>query len=44
MAEFTKMVSEKWRNLTPPEKIPYENLSQKDKERYEAEVIISLFY
>lgn len=39
VTEFTKAVSERWRRMTPTEKEPYEQLSGKDKERYEAEMV-----
>jgi hypothetical protein len=38
VAEFTKAVSEKWRNLTDAQKKPFEAQAAKDKERYQKEM------
>lgn len=39
VTEFTKAVSEKWRKMSPTDREPYDCLSGKDKERYEAEMV-----
>lgn len=38
VAEFTKECSEKWRNLKPAEKKPFDEKAAKDKARYEKEM------
>ncbi|KAI5668845.1 hypothetical protein M9H77_18698 [Catharanthus roseus] len=36
--EFTKMIGESWNNLSPEERIVYQNYGVKDKERYQREM------
>ncbi|OIT08470.1 PREDICTED: high mobility group B protein 9-like [Nicotiana attenuata] len=36
--EFTKMIGESWNNLSPEEKMVYQNYGVKDKERYQKEM------
>ncbi|PON60615.1 ARID DNA-binding domain containing protein [Parasponia andersonii] len=36
--EFTKMIGESWSNLSPEERMVYQNIGLKDKERYRREV------
>ncbi|KAM3199752.1 high mobility group B protein 9 [Capsicum annuum] len=36
--EFTKMIGESWNNLSPEEKMVYQNYGVKDKERYQKEL------
>jgi len=38
ITEIASALGEKWRNLTPEEKIPFEELAAKDKERYQQEM------
>ncbi len=33
-----QLLGEKWRGLTPEERVPYEELAAKDKERFQAEM------
>ncbi|PIN18015.1 HMG box-containing protein [Handroanthus impetiginosus] len=36
--EFTKMIGESWNNLSPEERVVYQNYGLKDKERYQKEM------
>lgn len=36
--EFTKMIGESWSNLSPEERMVYQNIGLKDKERYKREL------
>ncbi|MCD7458418.1 hypothetical protein HAX54_038106 [Datura stramonium] len=36
--EFTKMIGESWNNLSPEEKMVYQEIGEKDKERYQTEL------
>ncbi|KAG8378013.1 hypothetical protein BUALT_Bualt08G0093900 [Buddleja alternifolia] len=36
--EFTKMIGESWNNLSPEERVVYQNYGVKDKERYQNEM------
>ncbi|KAJ8437421.1 hypothetical protein Cgig2_031942 [Carnegiea gigantea] len=36
--EFTKMIGESWNNLTPEERLVYQNIGLRDKERYKREL------
>ena len=38
MGDVSKLVGEKWKALQPEDKVKYEDMSSKDKERYESEM------
>jgi len=40
IAEFTKVASEKWRNLTVDDKIPFDAAAAEDKKRYQTEMAL----
>lgn len=39
MCQQTKLISEKWKNLSEDEKKKYTDLAEKDKERYQKQLL-----
>jgi len=36
--QVAKLLTEKWKNMTPEERMPYDQKAKEDKERYEREL------